>query len=71
MTTPTIGNVAKPAGLGVEAARFYERQGLIAEPARSEPGYRQCRPETIRWFHFIVRAKALGLALQAFGKEAP
>lgn len=60
MTTLTIGKIAKAAGLGVETVRFYERQGLIAEPARSGSGYRQYRPETVRRLQFIVRAKALG-----------
>ena len=67
MTTLTIGKVAKAAGLGVETVRFYERQGLIAEPARSESGYRQYRPEAIRRLRFIVRAKALGFTLQEIG----
>lgn len=65
--TMTIGKVAKAAGLGVETVRFYERQGLIAEPARSQSGYRQYRPETIRRLQFIVRAKALGFTLQEIG----
>ena len=67
MPTLTIGKVAKAAGLGVETVRFYERQGLIAEPARSQSGYRQYRPETIRRLQFIVRAKALGFTLQEIG----
>lgn len=66
-STMTIGKVAKAAGLGVETVRFYERQGLIAEPARSQSGYRQYRPETVRRLHFIVRAKALGFTLQEIG----
>jgi len=64
MTTLTIGKIAKAAGLGVETVRFYERQGLIAEPARSGSGCRQYRPETVRRLQFIVRAKALGFTLQ-------
>lgn len=64
MTTLTIGKIAKAAGLGVETVRFYERRGLIAEPARSKSGYRQYRPETIRRLQFVVRAKALGFNLQ-------
>ena len=44
MTTLTIGKVAKAAGLGVETVRFYERQGLIAAPARQ----RRLMPRTIR-----------------------
>jgi MerR family mercuric resistance operon transcriptional regulator len=68
MTTLTIGELAKSAGLGVETVRFYERQGLIAEPARSASGYRQYPPETVRRLKFIVRAKALGLTLQEIGE---
>ena len=30
----TIGRIARDAGTGVETARFYERQGLLAKPAR-------------------------------------
>jgi MerR family transcriptional regulator, copper efflux regulator len=67
MTTLTIGKIAKAAGLGVETVRFYERQGLIAEPGRSGSGYRQYRPETVRRLQFIVRAKALGFTLQEIG----
>jgi MerR family mercuric resistance operon transcriptional regulator len=67
MTTLTIGKIAQAAGLGVETIRFYERQGLIAEPARSDSGYRQYRPETVRRLRFIVRAKALGFTLQEIG----
>ena len=67
MTLMTIGRVAQAAGLGVETVRFYERQGLISEPARSRSGYRQYRPETIRRLKFIVRAKALGFTLQEIG----
>lgn len=67
LQTLTIGKVAKAAGLGVETVRFYERQGLIDEPARSSSGYRQYRAETIKRLQFIVRAKALGFTLQEIG----
>ena len=40
MTKTTIGKVARAAGIGVETVRFYERQGLIPEPPRSDSGYR-------------------------------
>ena len=36
----TIGKVAKGAGLGIETVRFYEREGLIEPPARTEANYR-------------------------------
>lgn len=37
----TIGRLAKSAKLGVETIRFYEREGLLNEPARTASGYRQ------------------------------
>jgi len=37
----TIVQVAHRAGVGVETVRFYEREGLLAEPARKASGYRQ------------------------------
>lgn len=40
MTGMTIGKVAHAAGVGVETVRYYERQGLVARPAREEGAYR-------------------------------
>ena len=34
MSTISIGQVARQAGVGVETIRFYEREGLLEEPAR-------------------------------------
>ncbi len=64
----TIGKVAKATGLGVETVRFYERQGLLAEPARSVSGYRQYAPEAVQRLDFIVRAKRLGFTLKEIGQ---
>lgn len=60
----TIGKAAKEAGISVEALRFYERRGLIPEPARNHAGYRQYLPETIKRLHFIRRAKEVGFTLK-------
>ena len=38
MQTLTIGQGARRAGVGVATVRFYERQGLIAAPARGVSG---------------------------------
>ena len=64
MQTLTIGEVAKAADVGVETLRFYEREGLIAPPARRRSGYRQYPPETVRRVRFIRRAKELGFTLK-------
>ncbi len=64
MRALTIGEVAKAAAVGVETLRFYEREGLVAEPPRRPSGYRQYPPETVRRIRFIRRAKALGFTLE-------
>ncbi len=60
----TIGTVARQAGVGVETIRFYERKGLIAEPPRSESGYRQYSGQAVSRVRFIRRAKELGFTLK-------
>ena len=65
MESLTIGQVAKRAGVGVETIRFYERDGLIAEPARRPASrYRQYPPQAVRRVRFIRHAKDLGFTLK-------
>jgi len=47
----------------VETVRFYERQGLLDEPARRASGYRQYSEDVIDRLKFIKRAKDLGFSL--------
>ena len=58
-----IGEVAREAGLGVHAVRFYEREGLLPEPRRKASGYRDYPPEVVPRLRFIRRAKELGFSL--------
>ncbi len=44
--------------------RFYERQGLLAEPERRASGYRQYDGEAVSVLRFIRRAKELGFTLK-------
>ena len=64
MDTLTIGQVARGAGLGVETVRYYEREGLVPEPERSESGYRRFPPGTVERLRFIVHGKRLGFSLK-------
>ena len=64
MSALTIGQAAKRAGVGVETLRYYEREGLIAEPPRRASGYRQYPPGIVRRVRFIRRAKDLGFSLR-------
>ncbi len=59
-----IGEVANAAGVGIDAIRFYEREGLIPEPARRPSGYREYSPDAVMDLRFIRRAKELGFSLK-------
>lgn len=59
----TIGKLAEQCGIGVETVRYYERRGLIADPQRTESGYRRYPPEAVDRIRFIVSAKELGFTL--------
>ena len=56
--------MAKAAGIGIDAVRFYEREGLIPEPARRPSGYRMYSPDVVLSLRFIRRAKELGFSLK-------
>ncbi|MBI4460216.1 MAG: heavy metal-responsive transcriptional regulator [Acidobacteria bacterium] len=58
-----IGRVAKEIGLTVDAIRFYEKQGLLKRPARSEGRFRLFSPEDVRNLKFIRKAQELGFSL--------
>ncbi len=48
----------------VDDPEYYEREGLIPEPGRSESGYRQFPPETVERLRFIAHGKRLGFSLK-------
>lgn len=59
----TAGMVARRAGVGVETVRFYEKNGLLEEPARRVSGYREYDEQTVNRLRFIQRAKDIGFTL--------
>jgi MerR family mercuric resistance operon transcriptional regulator len=59
----TISRVAELAGVGVETIRYYQRIGLIIEPAKPANGYRVYDQGIIARLKFIQRAKELGFSL--------
>jgi MerR family copper efflux transcriptional regulator len=62
--TFSIGQMARQAEVGIETVRFYERQGLLSEPARKPSGYREYTDEAVTRLRFIRRAKELGFSLK-------
>src|SRR5258708_7204851 len=59
-----IGQVAQKTGLSVDAIRFYEKQGLVPRPARTQGGYRLYRQPEIADLEFIQKAQQLGFSLK-------
>lgn len=58
------GQVAEAAGVNPQTLRYYERRGLIAEPARSPGGHRAYPPETVTLLTVIKVAQRLGFTLE-------
>lgn len=58
-----IGDVARLAGLSVDAVRFYEREGLLGRVRRSSAGQRQYDGDALRRLAFVRRSTGLGFSL--------
>lgn len=61
----TIGALGEATRVNAETIRYYERIGLLPEPARTAGGYRLYEPEHVRRLNFIRRGRELGLSLDA------
>jgi MerR family mercuric resistance operon transcriptional regulator len=55
--------IAKRTGCNLETVRYYEKVGLLAEPPRTQGGYRAYDAGHERRLRFILRARELGFAL--------
>ena len=58
-----IGELSTASGTTIESIRFYEREGLIAEPARTDGNYRVYGEEHVQRLVFIRRCRSLDMAL--------
>lgn len=58
-----IGEVSTASGTRIESVRFYEREGLIAEPGRTDGNYRVYGDEHVQRLVFIRRCRSLDMAL--------
>jgi len=59
-----IGKLAKKAGCLVQTIRFYEAEGLLPEPARSEGNFRLYHDVHLQRLLFIRRCRAKDMTLQ-------
>lgn len=58
-----IGDLAKATGCPIETIRYWEREGLLASPARSEGNYRLYGPEHIDQLRFVRNCRSLDMTL--------
>ncbi len=56
-----IGELAELTGCGVETIRYYEKQGLLAEPERSGGNYRTYGQEELERLRFIRNCRSLDM----------
>ena len=59
-----IGELAKKAGCQVETVRYYEREGLLPAPARSEGNYRLYGAAHLERLVFIRNCRTLDMTLE-------
>jgi MerR family mercuric resistance operon transcriptional regulator len=64
MSEITIGTLARSAGVGVETVSYYQRRGLLPEPAGRKGAFRVYGEAEVVRLRFIRRAQALGFSLE-------
>ena len=58
-----IGELAKMTGSQVETVRYYEREGLLPAPHRSEGNYRLYDLMHVEHLQFVLRCRSLDMTL--------
>jgi DNA-binding transcriptional MerR regulator len=60
----SIGQVSERTGLSVHALRFYEREGLLPEEIRRDPGGRRVYSDgDLEWLDMCIMLRATGMSL--------
>lgn len=54
-----VGKIAKELGVSSQTIHWYEAQGLITPPERTETGYRVYLPSTIQELRFVRKALSI------------
>jgi len=70
MAGMTIGKLAAAGAVGVETVRYYQRRGLLPEPARTElyGGVRRYDATDVQRLRFIRAAQGAGFTLDQIGE---
>lgn len=60
MAALSIGELSRRTGVHIETIRYFEKVGLIDQPARTDGGHRVYDGQHLRALGFIKRARELG-----------
>jgi len=63
-----IGDLSSATGVDVGTIRFYEREGLLAAPARQPNGYREYGQAHLEGLSFVRHCRALDMPLSDIKK---
>ena len=64
----TIGTLARQVGVNAETIRYYQRRGLVQEPAKPFGGIRHYAQAHARRLRFTKEAQRLGFSLDEVGE---
>jgi len=59
----TIGRLSSLAGVKIETIRYYEKEGIMFEPLRTEGGHRLYSENDYKRLVFVRRGRELGFSL--------
>lgn len=60
----SIGQVSRATGVNIETIRYYERIGILPEPARTQGRHRLYEASHVGRLKFIKRSRTLGFSLE-------
>ena len=66
-----ISELAEHVGIPTSTVRYYERIGLLPEPARTPSGYREYDDASAARLLFITRARHMGLSCEQIAEVLP
>jgi DNA-binding transcriptional MerR regulator len=66
-----ISELAESVGVPTSTVRYYERVGLMSEPARTVSGYRDYGDDAASRLLFITRARRMGLSCEQITSLLP
>lgn len=63
-----IGELAERTGVSADTIRYWEDEGVLPEPRRSDAGYRLYGEASVERLDFVRQAQGLGLTLEEIGE---